>query len=77
MQEFLKQQRTLICTKLGHSWALPLQSELRAVDGKREVLCVCRTCESESWQEIPPEKWDGFLRAMKLEASTVEYMGRG
>ena len=74
MDEFVKQQRMLICARLGHSWAMPAHSEIRVEGDKRELLCVCRTCQSESWQEIRPEKWEAFLRHIVGEAKIVSFM---
>ena len=74
MDEFTKQQRMLICAELGHSWAMPTHSELRIEGDKCELLCVCTTCQNESWQEIRPEMREAFLRYIVGEAKIVSFM---
>ena len=74
MDETIRQERMLICAKLGHRWALASHSEIRVKGDKREIFCVCRTCHIASWQEILPEKWDQFLRDMMIEAHAVSFM---
>jgi hypothetical protein len=76
-QEFMRQQRMIICSRLGHSWAMPIHGEIKITGEEIEVLCLCKTCGSESWQKIDPEKRKAFVEALKSEASIAAFFFKG
>ena len=59
-QQLMNEQAAeFICGPLGHGLHFVLPLQIR--HATREVFCVCTTCSTKSWVQLPPEGFKEFL----------------